>query len=274
MMTHPAKQVEPLFTRPGGTPAGLDNLFLGKAAVLICNGPSAEQVDPYLLDKPGFVTMGINNGSHIIRPNLWCAQDSPTKFMASIWEDPKIMKFTRKSYNKAAYTPEDVQPTRWVRDCPNLFFHRINSHTEAHDWFDRTSISWGIPDGKGGHRVSTFMCAMCVLYRLGIREIAIIGADFRMTKEQPYFFEENKSDSGIASNNELYRLMNAFCAQLYPIMLSKGLQVVNCTPNSGLTAFPTMPFEEWVARHALSIEESTEGMYNRPMHKQPNEVKR
>lgn len=250
-----------IFLRADGTPANIGDLFHGQSAVLVCNGPSAADIDPAVLNRPGFMVMGVNNGAHVIRPNLWCGQDAPTKFMASIWEDPRIMKFTRRAYAHQPYWKNGGLTRLLIGSCPNVFYHKLNSDTNPDGWLDRPSVSWAVRKGIRDHRVTIFMCALCVLYKLGFKRVAVVGADFTMTKETPYFFNETKSDHGIVSNNELFTLINAQCARMIPYFEQRKFHVVNCTPKSGLTAFPAGDLEACLEGWTLDMSEPTLGMY-------------
>ena len=246
-----------IFLRHTMKPANIDGIYKNQSALLICNGPSVNTLDPCQIDRPGIITMGVNNGAHIVRPHLWCSQDEPQKFMPSIWQDPRIMKFTRRCRRK------DIVDGKLLANAPAMFYHKLNSGVDPATWLDQESISWAAPSGDK-HRVTIFLCALCVLYKLGFRQIAIVGADFKMT-ETPYFFSEHKSRDGIRSNNELFRIINDFCYKLRPELENRGVSVVNCTPNSGLTAFQKEDLEDWLSRWSIDISGSTYGMYeNKP----------
>lgn len=251
------------FYRADGRTAALEGLFDGQAAVLVCNGPSVDTVDKSLLTRPGVVVMGVNNGAHDLRPQLWCGQDSPEKFTAAIWTDPTVMKFTRRSHAGKRFWTGSAFSEQTVGQMPNMFFHALNSSTVTADWLDRPSISWAADDGDTGHVCSIFLCAMSVLVRLGFRSIFIVGADFRMHIDRPYFFDEQKSDGEVAYNNRLFRLLNAFCVKLRPELERRSVRVVNCTPDSGLTAFETGDLAACISGHVVNYDLPTCGMYAR-----------
>lgn len=249
-----------IFYRGDGQPSYIEGLFAGQTAVLVCNGPSAGSIDPSLLSRPGFVTMGVNNGAHQIRPTLWAGQDEPSKFMASIWEDPRIMKFTRKSHGPKKYwTGSDFSP-RTIAQMPNMFFHAIHSDPAIDTWLDRDAIGWAAKDGPG-HIVSIFLCALSILYKLGFVRVLLVGADFKMQKEKPYFFSEAKTDGEVDYNNRLFRRLDEQCRRLRPTFTTRGFEVINCTPDSGLTAFDAMDLRAALDGLALDTGLDTYGMY-------------
>ena len=69
--------------------------YKGASAFLILNGPSlvSGEYDLSLLNSPGVMTYGVNNGPATFRPNFWSCVDDPTRFLKSIWMDPRITKF-------------------------------------------------------------------------------------------------------------------------------------------------------------------------------------
>lgn len=248
------------FYRGNGQEAHIDGLFTGQAAVLVCNGPSVKTLDRDLIHKPGFSVMCVNNGGHGIRPNLWCGQDEPSKFMHTIFEDPKIMKFTRRTHGTKKYWRQTDFSKHPISAMPNMYFHPINSEPAIDDWLDRPSISWGAKDGDG-HRCSIFLCALSILYKLGFMRVFLVGADFRMNQENPYFFDEVKTEGEVAYNNRLFELIDNQCHRLRPIFDSHQFMITNCTHDSGLTAFETGDLAACLAERILDTDITTKGMY-------------
>lgn len=109
--------------------------------------------------------------------------------------------------------------------------------------------------------------AIRLLFYLGIRRLYLLGCDFRMRHdEQNYAFPQRRSAGSVFNNNQSYDALNVRLRHLRPRFEEAGLRVLNCTPRSGLTAFPHLPFEAAVRRATAVIPRRivTEGMYNQP----------
>ncbi len=73
-----------------GHEISLEGMFNGRAAFLICGGPSLNKHDLNLLDRRGVLTFAVNNAAAVVRPNLWTCVDNPANFCEAIWSDPAI----------------------------------------------------------------------------------------------------------------------------------------------------------------------------------------
>jgi len=252
------------FFRHDGSPADLVDLFAGQAVFLIGNGPSFAEVDHSLLHRPGILTMTMNNGGHLFRSSLWIAQDSPHRFMPSIWHDPKMMKFTKLEHSHSPISETvstDPRPTI-VGDCPNVFFYRVSKRFRREQWATRRSADWGCT-WKGKARGSTLVAAIHVLFKLGFRTLYLLGADFNMSASRNYFFAEQHIRQVVDENNELYVALRELFVELGPVFREHGLMIYNCTEGSHLDVFPHLGLAEAVSRHAISLDATTEGMYRR-----------
>jgi len=255
-----------IFLNRLGREANLIDMFRGKSCFLVCNGPSVTSREKYLLNQPGIISMGINNGiaTSDFRPNLWTAQDPPVKFMGGIWEDPRIMKFTLWDYRKKFYFDHrtGVMGNRKISSMPNIFFHRRHSKFVPDVWLDANCIVWGRPLKENGNR-STMLAALHILWFLGFDNIYLLGADFRMSKSAKYSFEEKRTRGAIKHNNRLFKRFMGYFAALQPYLLRAGFKVWNCNPNSYLTAFPYKPFDKALDENLINTSVSTVGMYER-----------
>ena len=241
---------------PSGEFVHLNGMYDGMHAFITCPGPSLCKTARSLQDNldydsaPGLLTMGLNNSPAVIRPNLWCAVD-PNKtphgqtFLPSIWQDPGIMKFYPTSQldqvdagvNLWGYVP--TQPWKWWR------------------YFSEERVVWGN---------NVLVIAIRILYDLGVRVVYLLGADFHMDVARPYAFDESVPQSHADSNNRSYEMLNDRFAVLRPLLEHHGLTVYNCTPDSNLTAFDHMDYNEaWERMYEHQCvdvtEESTLGRY-------------
>jgi hypothetical protein len=81
---------------------------------------------------------------------------------------------------------------------------------------------------------------------------------------QNYAFEQNRSRGSVSGNNSTYEALNVRLRHLLPYFENEGYQIHNCTPDSGLTAFPLLSFHEAVEQ-ALDVfprKIITAGMYD------------
>lgn len=105
-----------------------------------------------LRPRPGVVTFGVNNGAHGYRPHFWTSVDDPTRFMASIWEDPAILKFVPLGhFSKPVWDGEQgAASERRVRDFPGVVGFRRNERFHADQWLEEDTINWGNHGRLGG----------------------------------------------------------------------------------------------------------------------------
>lgn len=261
-------QTPPLFfTRDGHTVPLIDK-YRGYPAFLIGGGPSFKELNKTLLDQPGIITMGVNNSPKTYRPKLWTAVDPPTQFLTSIWRDPCIEKFYPYDFSETnildSFTREKL-PIK-VGDCPNVWFFRRNEYFVPERFLFEDTINWGNHTELGGSR-SCMLPAVRILFLLGFRTIFLIGVDFQMTEDKKYHFEQERTDSSIRSNNETYKTLNRRFGELRPIFELHDLHIFNCNPQSGLTAFDHIPYEEAIKMCTNILpdlaNEPTAGMYDK-----------
>lgn len=108
--------------------------------------------------------------------------------------------------------------------------------------------------------------ALRLLFYLGVRRLYLLGCDFRMKKgSQNYAFEQDRSDGSVNGNNSSYRVLNVRLKHLVPYFTKEGYEIFNCTPDSGLTAFPYVPYEDAIVDACARMPEkiNTAGMYDR-----------
>ncbi len=88
----------PMYFRENGSPVDLIDRFSGcggnRAVFLTLNGKSfGERERALLQNKPGVLTLSMNNSGHSFRTDFWTCVDDPSRFTRSIWEDGRMMKF-------------------------------------------------------------------------------------------------------------------------------------------------------------------------------------
>lgn len=271
-----------LFTADGHNCYHAD-MYRGSVGFLIASGPSFGELlktevtihgkkmsAADALKHPGCVTIGVNNSARTFRPNLWTCVDDPGNFIKSIWLDPKIAKFVPFAHaDKFLFDNERWQDMpQKVRDCPNMWYFRRNEKFDAEQFLTEDTFNWGNHKDFGGGR-SVFLVAVRLMYLLGIRKLYLLGVDLKMSETDKYHFAQNRSESSIKGNNATYKSLIDRFAQLRPKFDAEGFQVFNCNPDSALTAFEFVKFQDaltdMIAHSDIPdiTNERTEGLYDR-----------
>jgi hypothetical protein len=243
----------------------------GQAAFLVCNGPSLKTINRGPLK---FVfTMCVNNGPKALmpklRPNWHVSVDGPDKFLHTIWRDPTITKFARMpNRNKPLWNSDtDLPAGVTVADCPNVVFFDSNTEFNPDTFLDEDSVNWGNSkkhkvgkDKKGGR--SVMLAALKILATAGFSRVYLVGCDFNMDEKNHYAFDQDRKASAIRGNQSTYDKLNWRFTKLRPKFEARGFNVYNCNPDSGLTAFDHVPYEDALAdalRHTIDWREYVEG---------------
>ena len=84
-----------------------------------------------------------------------------------------------------------------------------------------------------------------------------------MTPEQGYAFDEARSAEAVRHNNVLYESLNRRFEALRGHFREHRFAVLNCTEDSGLTAFPHIPFEQAIEKASAECGKAinTKGWY-------------
>jgi len=267
----------PYFFTREGSQLNLVGMYRGGAAFLIAGGPSFNSVDKGKLARAPVFTMTLNNSCRTFRPNAGVIVDDPCRFIASLWLDPKIMKFVPMSaFEKPLWDNRTVisrdgsksfhfEPMNMkVGDCPNVVGYRRNEKFVAARFLYEDTINWGCHKDFGGGR-SVMLAAMRILFLLGFRRVYLLGVDFDMSEDKKYHFQEGRTDAAVKGNMSTYSKMVKWFGELQPHFLAENFIVRNCNPNSRLKAFPPIDFDEAVyeaSHHVGDLdEERTDGMY-------------
>lgn len=249
-----------------GNSAMLEDMYLGGAVFLLCAGPSIRTLDLSKLQQRGIVTFGFNNVATVVRTDLWTFGDKPEKFHDVIWKDPGVMKFVpapklkesrlRRKVSKQVFENLGKSP----RDMPNVFGIWRNSEFNIERWLWEDTINWGnSKKHQNGmpYLLNTMFQAVRLCYYLGFRTVYLLGADFNMTEELGYAFDERRSAGAVRGNMGHYQKLNWYFSQLRPWFESAGFEVVNCNPQSHLRAFDNIGYDDAVSR-ALRLAEIPE----------------
>jgi hypothetical protein len=130
-------------------------------------------------------------------------------------------------------------------------FRRESSLSPSDSFFTCEGACWGnhqagVEATGQPKTVCTMLLALRLLYYLGARRVFLIGVDFRMGDGYGYSFNQDRDTGACTSNNEQYKVVNRWLCEMQENGTFKrfGLEVYNCYRESGLRAFPHVPFEE------------------------------
>ena len=268
----PAKSGVRLYTTDFDS-VSLSNFYRGRSAFLVLSGPSLADHDLSLLNTRGIVTMGVNNSWSVHRPNMWTCVDSPGRFIDTGWKDPGIMKFVPMSaWNGRLRIQKQngtMKPSAFrVKQMPSVLLYRRGEHFDHRTYLDDDTICWGNPGsrkdslGIKGKR-SVMLVALRLLHYLGFKRVYLIGADFKMDDDCKYAFDESRTNAAIRHNNVLYDALNQRFEAMRDYFKRSKFTVLNCTPDSGLTAFEHMPYEQAIEKASAECSKAinTKGWY-------------
>lgn len=277
-----------------GREAGVADLYKGASCFLLLGGPSLKTMPLHLLGRRGVLIMSVNNCPAVlpqgIRPHLWVHTDPAGKFHDSIWRDPGVLKFApvrewdcarakkrRGMFHRDPQSDQIVHtPNVRAKDMPGVLGFERNTQFQPHQWLWEPTINRGNDeksakgkDGQPGNSwpkcINTMFAALRLPFYLGIKRLYLLGADFHMTEDAIYAFEQGKSKGGVGGNNNSYANMCAMFDGLRDAFNAVGFEVINCTPESNLWTFPMMDFEEAIAEVTNPFEQKlkTDGWYDK-----------
>lgn len=246
----------------GNSAACLENSWKDTGCFLVCGGPSLNAMDLTLLGQRGITIAAVNQcGATHVRPHIWFSVDSPDRFHSSIWLDPTVMKFAKRRYAKNTVYEKTqgqfVDTKKQLKTLPNMWFYEHSGSYDPATFLTQPNPTWG------NTRHSVMLIAIRLLYWLGMRTIYIVGADFHMSPEQTYAFDDPKDHIASASNNATYRWLNEIFLELRPYFADRGLSVYNATPGGNLTAFDRVTYNEAVDSLKISPANDVQGYYSR-----------
>jgi hypothetical protein len=200
----------------------IDNMYHGQTAILVGGAPSLREQPIHLLDKPGVLTMAMNNAALHFKPVLWCGCDNPACFAPEILFNPRILKF-------APLTQADmpVGNTKYKNMPSTLFFIQEPNVP----WFSMLESRLYVP-----WYMNTLLSSICILYNLGIRRIILAGSDFGGgPSKEAYGHPTELGSLEMKWNTELYNSLVKELRMLKPIFDANNLTLLDCSKYSRLT---------------------------------------
>jgi hypothetical protein len=233
----------------------LTDFYRDRPAFLCGRGPSLEQMDLTFLNKPGVLSLALNGACELLRPTLWLVNDPPDRFTQPYWNDPGVIKLIPREHRDVMIADgKDVKA-----HAATLFFAR-NARFRADRFLIEPTFNIGcdvgVDDGLGhASGRSVMLPAIKILYVLGVRRVYLLGCDFKMNPEKPYAGSDIKSERACKTNNNKFQIINARLEVLWRPFHDAGFEILNCTPGSELTAFPTIPYDEAVLEYQSVTED-------------------
>jgi len=258
----------PVFFRHNGTNLNLFNWYNGDTVYIVARGPSIGKV---LEDKtlkamllhPAIVKFGMNTSPEILdnHVNLWAGVDKMQKFQSNIFKNPNIMKFvpmhryqvvnygTKCSVKDKAIAYKDSLE-RYTCHCANtvgvqtflLQQHPKSQMSFGSAYLGSPAVLFGYY--KGMKSVFLFVLKLCIL--LGFKRVVLLGVDFNMDKQNPYYLNSGSDYSGFHTdhNNKLYATLSPIIKEIHGLLESgeSGYNVKIVTANP----IATMPFIETI----------------------------
>ena len=251
-------------------------------AFLVCGGPSARQLPMSDLNRRGCWSLAVNNvaGWDAFRPQAFVHSDPPSKFHSGIWLDPGIMKFVPipKFKKKRGGLRRKIRDKQFEQltfpdgqkfstcDCPNAWGFLRRSWMRSDDSFftehgaTMGNLNVGVARTGEQKTICSMLLGLRILYHLGARTIFLVGVDFRMDSAKGltdnYSFGENRDADACASNNAQFAVINELlCRTVKSGVFERfGLDVYNCNRQSGLRAFPHVPFSQAIGMATAGME--------------------
>jgi hypothetical protein len=258
--------------RSKNTTTAIRNLLAGGPAFLVGGGPSTKTQPLELLNNRGIFSLAVNNSAAHprFRASAFVCSDPPLKFSNSIWFDPHVMKFVpspKMSGNRERLREKRngifERSKKKVTDSPNIWgFKRLSWLWPDERFFLQDGACWGNHDvgvvkTKESKTVCTLLLGLRLLYFLGARTIFLVGVDFLMKPDGVYSFDQNKSVGGCESNNKQFEIVNGWLCRMESngVFGKFGLKIFNCYENSGLRAFPYVPFDTAIEIATKDVEQ-------------------
>ncbi len=214
------------------------NKHVGERAVLVCNGPSLNQMDLRFLRKN--ICIGLNKiflgfKKFGFYPNYYVAvNDLVIEQSAAQIKDLNCIKFI--SQRNAKHVPESA------------LTHHIRTHRPPQQFC--TDITEGVNEGY-----TVTYAALQVAYYLGFKEVVIVGMDHRYTYHgQPnethllpgddpnhfapdYFGGQRWDNPDLANSESSYKLARK-------VFEADGRRIIDATLNGACTIFEKQPYTE------------------------------
>ena len=211
--------------------ADLSGMFAGESVFLVAPGPSLRDANLALLDQRGIVTLGINNSYLTCRPNIWLGVDHPDCFPRLGYQDPGVIKISCRGIAHVKVRG------RQLCEYPNIYFlHMAPVPYGAGSLFEEPARWYP----------KCFIIAVQLCWWLGFTTIYTVGTDFHITSSRQYSWGNPLSRFWVNTNKGVYDNTLTILRRMVPDLQSRGVQLINTTPQSRLDFVPHVPLSDAV----------------------------
>ena len=205
---------------------------------LVCGGPSVRGFDFSRLK--GTVAAINEIGCDIPNLDLWIGNDRLPEYPKEFWSRD-CLKLLRREQKTRPATVKNL--------CE--FPSRTQRQTLDVRRFFEGAVVWGAPARHNGGiavKKSAMLMSFGVLYRLGFREVRLIGCDWASHQAEPYGHDHKQTDENdIRKANQQFRFLEQWFFQLIPLFKHEGLSVLNCTDGGQLDLFERRDWRDFCA---------------------------
>jgi len=220
--------------------------FLGQKAVILCNGPSLNEVNFGDLAASGIFTFGLNKINLLFKRTDF----RPSTIVAV---NPHVIEQNAEFYN-ATDIPLflDSGGRKWVRLNKNVHFLYSSGGTGGFAKDCSISINQG-------HTVT--YVAMQLSFHMGFKEVALVGCDHSFAtkgpanktviggKEDPNHFDSNYFAGGVK-----WQLPDITASELHyevaqDTFKRHARKIINCTEGGKLEVFTRQPLSEFLQKN-------------------------
>jgi hypothetical protein len=201
--------------------------------LLCCPGPSLRDLPDTDLRRPGLTIGAINTAYPKVTPDIWFGMDTPECFNSSLVKE-SFIKIFRECYAEDVVNGQPLYKNyntyfAQTRDYPKGITGMIDPSFEFVPWYKNTLAS-----------------ALAILIWMGVENIYLTGCD--MGGDKDYHDDRVLDDKKKAYNQKLYQQQVKFLAQLKPLALSVGVNIISATKDSPINDFlPQVDVNELLA---------------------------
>jgi len=263
----------PVFFRHNMSNVNLFNMYNGETVYLLGRGPSIgkflenAKIRKMLLN-PFIVKYGMNTSPEILdyNVNLWSCVDNVTKFPKQIMKNPNILKLipmnrfvtfdfdSRMKDNKKTIAYSEGSNHKFSCLCPNsigvqtflLSKENMKNITFGKAFLNCPAVLYGF--FKDHKSVLLYCIKICLL--LGFKRIVLMGVDFKMDKEVPYYQNTSAdfNEFHVQHNNRLYDALSPLIREIVDLLHKNKSQyrssIVSATKIEALPFIPTVNLEK------------------------------
>lgn len=275
-MMHP-NYVNPVFFRHNLSNVDLYNIYQGETVYLIGRGPSLKKLlenksIAKMIYHPSTTLYGMNSSPEVLNHDvqLWSCVDQMTKFPKQIYKNPNTMKFVpmnrmrttiyepRNHDDKKTLCLEEDGQLLYPSHCPNMY--GVQTYIYAPDsvqtlsfgkaYLTTPTVLYGYYKGQK----SVFLFALKICLLLGFKRIVLMGIDFKMDKNEPYYKQtaDDFNAFHVQHNNRLYNTTAPIVKEIYSLLKNRktnySAEIVTAQEIELMPFIPTINLKEELER--------------------------